>query len=120
MSCGSQSIFQIGGTGCWPLSVKDVDGNPVNADSTPVVNYMTVNGVGVDPTTTAYALTLTQVQDDTPAAVVGEYQVCLDPSAFNAGDIINVGVGATINGVTLTTVKDALIKDDANERPSIC
>ena len=120
MSCGSQSVFQIGGSGCFPISIKDTNGQPVDADAVPSVTYMTLNGTGVDETTAAYGITLVQVQDDTPAAVTGEYQLCFDPSAFNAGDVINFGVQAVIGGVTLTTVKDALIKDDAAERPSIC
>ena len=120
MSCGSQSVFQIGGSACFPISTKDVNGAAVDADATPVITFLTLNGVGVDETNAAYNITLTQVQDDTPAAVTGEYQLCFDPSAFNAGDILEFGVNATIGGVTLSTTKSALIKDDVNERPTLC
>ena len=120
MSCPTQSVFQVGGIACFPITVKDENGAPVDADATPTVNWMTLNGVGVDETTAAYAIVLTQVQDDTPAAVTGQYQLCFDPSQFAPGDILQFGVSATVNGVTLNTVKDALIKDDPNTRPTIC
>ena len=120
MSCGSQSVFQIGGSACFPVSTKDVNGAAVDADSIPTITFMTLNSSGVDETTAAFGVTLTQVQDDTPAAVTGEYQLCFDPSAFSAGDIIQFGVEAVINGVTLTTTKTALVKDDVNERPTLC
>ena len=120
MSCGSQSIFQIGGAGCFPISIKDANGQPVDADALPTITHMTLNGVGVDETTPAYAIALSQVQDDTPAAVTGEYQLKFDPSAFSAGDTINLGVQAVVNGTTLSVIKDALIKDEQSERPSIC
>ena len=120
MSCGSQSVFQIGGAGCFPISIKDPNGQPVDADALPTVTHMTLNGVGVDETTPAFAIALSQVQDDTPAAVTGEYQLKFDPSAFSAGDTINLGVQAVVNGTTLTVIKDALIKDEQSERPTIC
>ncbi len=121
MSCGSsQSVFQMGGTACMPISIKDENGAPVNAATGPTLDWMLLNGVGVDETTVAYGITLTQVQDDTPAAITGEYILCFDASQFAAGDILSFGVSAVVNGVTLNTVKDALIKDDPNSRPSIC
>lgn len=120
MACGTQFVFQIGGSGCIPISAKDVNGAAVNTTGLPTVLYMTLNSVGVDPNTVAYAVAVTQVQDDTPASVTGEYQLCFDVSQFSAGDIIQFGIQAVIGGVTLTTTESVLIKDDAAERPTLC
>lgn len=123
MSCGSQFIFQIGGSGVLPVSLKDGDGNPVNdtsAGALPVIKWMTVNGVGVDETDAAFGVTVTQVQDDTPAAQTGEYQISLDPSGFTAGDVVQIGYCAEVNGVTLNATKSVLIKDENAARPTIC
>lgn len=121
MGCNnSQFEFQIGGSAIMPISVRDVDGNLVDADATPVVTWMTVNGAGVDETAVIYGVSVVQVQDDTPAAITGEYQLSFDASQFTPGDVVEFGVQAQVNGVTLNTRKSAKIKDDPNERPTLC
>ena len=119
-SQSTQYEFQLGESAVIPISVKDVNGNPVNADATPTVSWMTLNGVGVDPTTVAYNVQIAQTQDDTPAAVTGEYQLTYDTSAFTGGDVLEFGVTAAVNSVTLNTRKSSKVVDRPDQRPSIC
>lgn len=123
MSCGSQFVFQIGGSGVMGLSLRDENGNPIDDTSLtalPQIKWMTLNSVGVDETNAAYNIQVQQVQDDTPSAITGEYEILMDPSAFTAGDVIRIGVCAEVNGTTLNTVKEVLIKDENAARPTIC
>jgi len=120
MSCSrTQYQFQIGGTACMPFSYVGVNGQPVDPDALPAVLVMSVNGSAVTPTT-AQNVIIEQVQDTTPAAVVGEYQICFDPSGFEANDEIDFIITADVGSVPLRVNRSALVKDVIAERPQAC
>jgi len=120
MSCSrTQYQFQIGGTACMPFSYKGVNKQPVDPDALPVVTNMSVNGVSVTPTA-AQAVVIEQVEDTTPAAIVGEYQICFNPSEFKANDEIDFIIDAQVGGVNLRANRSAVVKDVIAERPEVC
>lgn len=120
MSCSrNQYEFQIGGTACMPFSYVGVNGQPVDPDALPTLLNMTVNGDSVTPTA-AQNVVIEQVEDTTPAAIVGEYQICFDPAGFSANDEIDFIITAAVGSVPLRVYRSALVKDVIAERPQAC
>jgi len=116
-----QYEFQRGSIAHMPIeTLTTTGGSRVDADATPVVNGMFVNGTAVDPSTAAYALSIAQEQNQTPAAITGLYDLQFDTSAFARGDTITFDVQCQIGGVTVNALKDAIIIDDPTARPAIC
>lgn len=121
MSCSSQQNVQKGTIGNVAIvTLTTAGGSRVDADALPTVVGMHVNGVAVDPTTVAYAVAITQEQDQTPAVITGRYSLEFDSTPFAKGDQIEFDVAAVIGGVTVNTIKSVIITDDPAERPSVC
>ena len=123
MSLRGQYEFQRGTIAHLPIETLDVaNGSRVNIDAggVPIVNAMFLNGTAVDPTTAAYAIQVTQEQDQTPAAITGLYDLEFDTAAFSRGDVITFDIEGVIDGVTVNTLKDTVIVDDPTSRPVIC
>ncbi len=102
-----------------PFSYLGVDRQPIDPDALPTLTNLSVNGESVTPTA-AMNIVIEQVQDTTPAAIVGEYQICFDPSAFEANDDLDFIVDAAVGGVPLRVSRSAMVKDVIAERPEAC
>lgn len=123
MSLRGQYEFQRGSIAHMPIETLSTSGGArvdVDGGGVPTVSGMWVNGTAVDPNSAAYALTITQEQNQTPAAITGLYDLEFDTSTFNRSDIVTIDVQATVGGITVNTLKDAIIVDDPAQRPAIC
>lgn len=110
-----QSVISKPGSNIYiPLSVKNASGQLVNADSTPTVTDTQLNGADA-----AFAPTVAQAQDDTPANITGQYVITLDGSTLADGDEVFIYVSAVVGGTTTTTTKLVSIIDLASGGPSI-
>lgn len=101
-----------------PFFTKNSAGQMVDADSLPTVVNVSINGVDADES----SVTISQVQDNTPANITGYYQATADnsPTGLNTtyGDQVSVLVTATIGGVITNAVVCYTIAD-ASSAPSI-
>jgi len=126
MSCGSQHEFQLGTTGMIPITVlSNANGVAVDADALPTITAIRKAAAGaapagIDETDATLAAAIVQAQDDTPAAITGQYELQFNTAACEAGDTLTFYVEAVVNGVTVRTTKSAFIKDAPTERPVIC
>ena len=126
MSCGKQVSVQIGNKGMIPLSIRTRrDGPAVDADSVPTITAIRKAAAGGDPagideTDATLAATIIQAQDDTPAAITGEYELQFDSAACEEGDTLTFYISAVVNGVTVKTTAQAYIEDKPEARPVIC
>ena len=121
MSCGTQFIVQRGASVGIPITGTDgLDGPAVDADAVPTITALRKNGAGSDEADATLALTIVQAQDDTPAAIPGEYELTFNSSACAKGDTLTVYYSATRNGVTSTSKKSITIVDDPAQRFTIC
>ena len=97
------------------ITARGDDGARENASSTPVVDFVLVNGVGVATTD----FTIAQAQDDTPASVEGVYVISFPTDSYNNGTQISIGFSATIDGVSVKGLKSALITSPDGRIPTI-
>ena len=102
-----------------PLLTKDSGGQLVNADSIPTVLNVQKNGVDAAEA----SITVSQLQDDTPSNITGNYVVSADLSATGlnvvANDDVIVTVQATVAGTLLTSTISFTMADMAGNAPTI-
>jgi hypothetical protein len=91
------------------------NGTRVNADTTPTVEFVHVNGV----INSAIVPTITQMQDSTPANITGYYKLVFSTGTLSTQDDVHIAVSATIDGVVTKKVFHFLVINEPGTVPVI-
>ena len=115
MSCGSSHTVPIGTIFRKSFLTKGSSGLRVDADATPMVVNLQLNGAdasGITPT-------ITQAQDNASMNITGKYNIEVDTSALNHGDNLSLLISSTIEGVVRDCVMHLNIQD-SKDGPQLC
>lgn len=109
------SVVDLGATWYESFETKR-NGARVDADATPTVTDVQVNGAHSAALTAAAVIA--QAQDVTPANITGLYNLSLDLSSLADGDMVEVSISATINTKVREDLLKAVVRDSAH--PDSC
>ena len=81
-----------------PFSTRTSQGVLVDADATPTITNIQVNGADQN----IAGATIAQQQDSVPANITGRYAASVPTTTLSANDQVEVHISATIDGVART------------------